>query len=1394
MAGAVATRAGAAATSSLDPARAKRLLRRRRWLIAAGSALVLYTLFGFVGVPLILRKIVVPRIGQSLNGTISLGKAAFNPFTLALKLGEFDISDPQQQSMVAFQEFRTNFQPVASIFKGGWRFKELALVQPFVRAELYKDGVVNFEKLMKPAPAKPEDKPAEPMKKIPRIVIQHLSVDGADVGFRDMTPGQPFDMRWQGLTFAIDQLDTRPDFENVHKLSTRTASGEELTWEGNVHVDPLSSKGRLTVKGLGLPQFMPYSNRYSPAVVTSGDLSLSLDYEFAPVRKPRIAALTLHEARVHNLRVEQGGQTLLDAPELRVENVRIDAERRSVVVALAAANGTRVRVERDATGRLVLQDLLAQRIKLPADEQLKNLQLDMPASGPAHSQPVSALDRFHTAPSLPRIDPAALESPFQQLALAVRQLVEDCEAPWSVVVEKVQVVDAGAGYLDSSGRKPVQADASNITVDAGPIRSAENYLAPFTFSASIDQGGKIQVDGTLAALDGKAQANIKTESLQLSPAAAYLPQRLIESGPQVELAQAQLSVDGHGEASWMPEGGLDCRWKGTTRLESLRFDSAGGSPAAAFEKLQVAGDASFRKNPATALSLDWKGQIELAKLLIDTALGGSATSASADGLRVDGTLTFSGSDRAKVAWDGVFEGTTLVFAGQMDGQPVHANTAAVRISGASRINEAGPQKIGWDGKAQFAGAKLDGTMGPGPASVAFEQLEIEGKAQVDAAAAARVAWDGAVKLAQVAIRGPIAGADGGEGAVQVGELSLTGATLVDASSGRRLQWKGKLDIGSSAFDAAVAGPVKAAVGSLSVDGDFEYSGAGAKPELLFKGNAAIGDVTVDAPERQKSTLKLTRLSGTSLEFTESAKRIIAQELSIDGPSVTAVVTMMPPSSPKGAAATAVVQAGEELVKGSAEARAKTGAGVLDAGKGLAAAGDKRLGDGKERLDQTLGAGSKDGARALGDAGAIVAAEAGTRAAAARSGDPENAAWIRLPYEVSLAQLKLTGGAIVLRDDALTPPAEVIVDNLEVSAGPVASDGRTACEINVESRVNNTGGLRIKGTADPFRSELLADLELTLTTVPLKPYDPFSGRFLGYAVDRGRSTIRVPLKVENGKVIGKFVFDFDGFHLGSKVPSPDSPDLPIPLGLDILRDRQDHIKGNVPFEGYLNDPKFSFGGLIWEAFLGFLLKAVTAPFDLIAASLNLAGDQDISKVVFAAGSAELSPEAVANLDLLNKALQERPAIKLTLVGHYADADLDSLRAAAYRARLQQESGKPLTDEAFRQQVEAEYAKRFGRSSGAEGFAPPPEMQETAPTTTSAPAAVGVARGFESRQAAVARNEPVESAMLAELANRRAVATLKVLTQDLGLISDRISVQDSPPEKLKSESPVVTFEIR
>jgi cystathionine beta-lyase family protein involved in aluminum resistance len=60
-------------------------------------------------------------------------------------------------------------------------------------------------------------------------------------------------------------------------------------------------------------------------------------------------------------------------------------------------------------------------------------------------------------------------------------------------------------------------------------------------------------------------------------------------------------------------------------------------------------------------------------------------------------------------------------------------------------------------------------------------------------------------------------------------------------------------------------------------------------------------------------------------------------------------------------------------------------------------------------------------------------------------------------------------------------------------------------------------------------------------------------------------------------------------------------------------------------------------------LNFLLKVVTAPFDIIAGSLGLAGADDLSHIAFAAGSVELSPEGVVKLDALNRALQERPKL-------------------------------------------------------------------------------------------------------------------------------------------------------
>jgi hypothetical protein len=80
-----------------------------------------------------------------------------------------------------------------------------------------------------------------------------------------------------------------------------------------------------------------------------------------------------------------------------------------------------------------------------------------------------------------------------------------------------------------------------------------------------------------------------------------------------------------------------------------------------------------------------------------------------------------------------------------------------------------------------------------------------------------------------------------------------------------------------------------------------------------------------------------------------------------------------------------------------------------------------------------------------------------------------------------------------------------------------------------------------------------------------------------------------------------------------------------------------------------------GGIIVKVIVNTLAKAVTAPFKLLASAFG-GGDNDLSRIEFAPGSAELDDTAKSNIATLVKALTDRPALKMDIIGR-ADPQAD-----------------------------------------------------------------------------------------------------------------------------------------
>jgi hypothetical protein len=286
---------------------------------------------------------------------------------------------------------------------------------------------------------------------------------------------------------------------------------------------------------------------------------------------------------------------------------------------------------------------------------------------------------------------------------------------------------------------------------------------------------------------------------------------------------------------------------------------------------------------------------------------------------------------------------------------------------------------------------------------------------------------------------------------------------------------------------------------------------------------------------------------------------------------------------------------------------------------------------------------------------------------------------------------------------------------------------------------------------PLRNDLDTDVVLKIQGADLTDFTPYTGKYLGYTVQKGKLDVDARLRIDHRNLKAENAVKLDQFYLGEKVPSPDATHLPVKLGLAILRDRKGVIAFDLPVEGSLDDPNVKYGKLVWKAIFGLLGKIATSPFTLLG---NLFGSDagDLSSLAFAPGSATLDAAATAKLQALAKALHERPELRLEVEGAVdANPDGAALRKAGLEALLRRTraSALKLTEEGPLPSGERE---RWIRAAYEAAFPPPKEAKGARPAPPPPPAEM------EQRLLGSLKVDPFDLAQLADARAKGALAWL------------------------------------
>lgn len=258
-----------------------------------------------------------------------------------------------------------------------------------------------------------------------------------------------------------------------------------------------------------------------------------------------------------------------------------------------------------------------------------------------------------------------------------------------------------------------------------------------------------------------------------------------------------------------------------------------------------------------------------------------------------------------------------------------------------------------------------------------------------------------------------------------------------------------------------------------------------------------------------------------------------------------------------------------------------------------------------------------------------------------------------PLPIRIGGIAIKDGSANFADFSLTPNFATAIQQLNGQIGTLDNQSPKTAGVDIKGKVDKYAPVSIKGQLTPFDPMNSLDIATSFKNVELTTLTPYSGKFAGYRIRKGRLNLDLHYRIEKGQLNAANKLLLEDLQLGEQVDSKDAVDLPIRLAVALLKDTQGNIDIQLPVQGNLNNPEFSVMPIVWQTLRNLVLRAAQAPFKFIAGLVG-GGDVDLSQVQFAAGSDELDGAAQKTLDTLAAALKERPVLRLEVEGMSAAA--------------------------------------------------------------------------------------------------------------------------------------------
>ena len=268
-----------------------------------------------------------------------------------------------------------------------------------------------------------------------------------------------------------------------------------------------------------------------------------------------------------------------------------------------------------------------------------------------------------------------------------------------------------------------------------------------------------------------------------------------------------------------------------------------------------------------------------------------------------------------------------------------------------------------------------------------------------------------------------------------------------------------------------------------------------------------------------------------------------------------------------------------------------------------------------------------------------------------------------PLSVEIAKVSFEGVGAGFEDQSPDPAFSLVLEALTGTIEGLSSEKRSRARIDLKGRIGKAAPVRIAGEINPLSSDAYTDMKVTVRRVPLPLFSAYSQRYVGYRIEKGELELDLHYRLNEGHLKSTNHVALAQFGFGEQVESKDATSLPVALAVELLRNSNGEIVIELPIEGDVDDPSFSFLGLLGKTVVNLVTRVATSPLSVVAGIVGLSGDE-LSQIDFDPGSTLLSEVESAQLDKLAMVLVDRPPLRLGVRGR-ADPEVDGPGLRAIR---------------------------------------------------------------------------------------------------------------------------------